>query len=325
MAWSLVAQICLLSCCSLAAAASLRPPVASITLAFQQQQQPAAAAAAAVRGAMAAAAAATTTEERGPAIRRAALFPGQGAQCLGMGVEAARSHGPSMALFERASAAALPFDVCCGLSLGEFTALCFSGVLEFEDAVALTARRGALMQAAAEETPGCMFAVLGLSKEETERVCANVISSSPGAHCGVANYLCSGNYAVSVSAAAAKQLEAAAAASKARRCVKLQVAGAFHSPLMAAAAEGLAAALETAQFQTPQIPVLLNVDAQIHTDPQIIKQKLLQQLTSPTQWQASMERLVAAGLTEAFEFGPGGVLSGILKKIEPRVKLNKVE
>ncbi|KAL8274370.1 hypothetical protein Esti_001692 [Eimeria stiedai] len=235
----------------------------------------------------------------------------------------------SMAAYARwkdtSDEASTPFDVCCGLSLGEFTALCFSGVLSFEDAVSLTAKRGALMQAAAEETPGRMFAVLGLTQEETEGLCGNVSAIDPSIYCGVANYLCRGNYAVSVSAAAAAQLQAAAAAAKAKRCVPLQVAGAFHSPLMKSAAEGLAKALETTNFSKPQVPVMLNVDAQIHTDPNTIKQKILQQLTSPTRWQGSMEHLVSRGLTEAFEFGPGGVLTGIMKKVGPSVNMTRVE
>ncbi|KAL8453993.1 hypothetical protein Emag_001565 [Eimeria magna] len=335
-----------------------------------------AAAAAAATGAAAAAAASPTATAAATAgaagefpIRRAAMFPGQGAQCLGMGIESARAHPASMALFRKASEilgedifklceegpleelnktnkaqpalltasmaaytrwkdtsdeASTPFDVCCGLSLGEFTALCFSGVLSFEDAVSLTAKRGALMQAAAEETPGCMFAVLGLSQEETERLCERVALTNPSNYCGVANYLCRGNYAVSVSAAAAAQLQAAAAAAKAKRCVQLQVAGAFHSPLMKSASEGLDQALAATPFSKPRVPVILNVDAQIHTDPNTIKQKLLQQLTSPTRWQGSMDRLVSLGLTEAFEFGPGGVLTGILKKINPTVKMTRV-
>ncbi|KAL8448058.1 hypothetical protein Emed_004057 [Eimeria media] len=281
-------------------------------------------AAAATAASPTAAAATAPAAGEGP-LRRAAMFPGQGAQCLGMGIESARAHPPSMSLFQKASDILVPFDVCCGLSLGEFTALCFSGVLSFEDAVSLTAKRGALMQAAAEETPGCMFAVLGLSQEETEKLCGNVSSADPSIYCGVANYLCKGNYAVSVSAAAAAQLQAAAAAAKAKRCVQLQVAGAFHSPLMKSAAEGLAKALESTPFSKPTVPVILNVDAQIHTDPNIIKQKLLQQLTSPTRWQGSMERLVSQGLTEGFEFGPGGVLTGIMKKVSPNVKMTRVD
>ncbi|KAL8433948.1 hypothetical protein ACSSS7_003471 [Eimeria intestinalis] len=353
--------LCLLSLVSASSAASLRQAPPAIPMAFHRPPSSSSSSSAAAAAATAAAAAARDAAAAGanptaaaaaPAaaggespLRRAAMFPGQGAQCLGMGIASARAHPPSMALFRRASEilnedllklceegplsqlnktnkaqpalltasmaaytrwkdtsdeASTPFDVCCGLSLGEFSALCFSGVLSFDDAVSLTAKRGALMQAAAEETPGCMFAVLGLNQEETEGLCGTVSSSDPTVYCGIANYLCKGNYAVSVSAAAAAQLQAAAAAAKAKRCVQLQVAGAFHSPLMKSAAEGLAKALETTTFSKPQ-------------------------LTSPTQWQGSMEHLVSRGLTEAFEFGPGGVLTGIMKKMGPSVKMTRVE
>ncbi|XP_026190845.1 uncharacterized protein LOC34621626 [Cyclospora cayetanensis] len=321
-------------------------------------------------------------------MKRVALFPGQGAQCIGMGVACARSHAPSRRLFEEASeilqydllrlleegpsdkinktGVAQPallttslavytkwrdtaeepvqFDACAGLSLGEYSALCFAGVLSFKDAVALTAQRGSLMQKAAEEHPGDMFAILGLGKEDTERLCAAaaaaaaataaeskcVDGSRPGgsgsaAHCGVANYLCKGNYAVSVSRAAAQALQEAATAAKAKRCIKLQVDGAFHSPLMAPAAEGLATAIESVPFNKPRIPIVLNVDAQIHTDPSVIKRKLLQQLTSPTQWQQSMEHLGELGVEESVEFGPGAVLTKLMNKINPTVRTLHVE
>ncbi|OEH79855.1 malonyl- acyl- carrier protein transacylase [Cyclospora cayetanensis] len=261
-----------------------------------------------------------------------------------MGVACARSHAPSRRLFEEASeilqydllrlleegpsdkinktGVAQPallttslavytkwrdtaeepvqFDACAGLSLGEYSALCFAGVLSFKDAVALTAQRGSLMQKAAEEHPGDMFAIL-------------------------ANYLCKGNYAVSVSRAAAQALQEAATAAKAKRCIKLQVDGAFHSPLMAPAAEGLATAIESVPFNKPRIPIVLNVDAQIHTDPSVIKRKLLQQLTSPTQWQQSMEHLGELGVEESVEFGPGAVLTKLMNKINPTVRTLHVE
>lgn len=302
-------------------------------------------------------------------FKRAALFPGQGAQCLGMGVAAAKTHPPSMRLFNEASEIlgldllslcengpietlnktdmaqpalltaslaaytkwrdtekeAMDFDVCGGLSLGEFSALCFAGVLSFKDAVSLTAKRGALMQAAAEANPGEMYAVLGLGKEETERLCAEVAQADPTGYCGVANYLCKGNYAVSVSRSGVEILQKRASAAKAKRCVKLATAGAFHSPLMKPAADGLQKALESVEFHEPRIPIILNVDAQIHTKPQIIKEKLLLQLSNPTQWQQSMETLGSLGLQEAIEFGPGAVLTKLMNKINPSVTATKVE
>ncbi|CDJ39243.1 Malonyl-CoA:acyl carrier protein transacylase [Eimeria tenella] len=217
-------------------------------------------------------------------------------------------------------------DCCAGLSLGEYSALCCSGVLSFAAAVELTAKRGALMQQAAAANPGEMYAILGLSQQQTEAVCAAAAAAARsssrkegGVYCGVANYLCPGNYAVSVSRSAAAALQQAAAAAAAKRCVRLQVSGAFHSPLMAPAAAGLAAAIAAADFQTPQTPVLLNVDAQIHTNPQVIKQKLIQQ------WQQSMELLGRLGMEESFEFGPGGILSKLNSKINPHVRTVRVE
>ena len=134
------------------------------------------------------------------------------------------------------------------------------------------------MQAAAEKNPGEMYAVLGLGKEETERLCAAVADAEPTGYCRIANYLCNGNYAVSVSRSSVETLKQRAAAANAKRCVKLATAGAFHSPLMAPAAEGLREALETVVFQQPRIPLILNIDAQIHSNPQILKQKLILQV-----------------------------------------------
>nr|ADE87821.1 malonyl-CoA:acyl carrier protein transacylase [Eimeria tenella] len=367
---------------------SLCPVCLSVSLlrtpAFQGPPA-AAAAAAAKRAAVTATAAAADTPPAaaaaataaGKPMKRVALFSGQGAQCIGMGVECARRDAAARLLFEEASsilnfdlfnlllkgpqeklnetqiaqpalltasvalftswkrAHNVEIDCCAGLSLGEYSALCCSGVLSFAAAVELTAKRGALMQQAAAANPGEMYAILGLSQQQTEAVCAAAAaaarssssSSSSGedVYCGVANYLCPGNYAVSVSRSAAAALQQAAAAAAAKRCVRLQVSGAFHSPLMAPAAAGLAAAIAAADFQTPQTPVLLNVDAQIHTNPQAIKQKLIQQLTSPTQWQQSMELLGRLGMEESFEFGPGGILSKLNSKINPHVRTVRVE
>lgn len=186
----------------------------------------------------------------------------------------------------------IPFDVCGGLSLGEYTALCFSGVLEFRDAVKLTAARGALMQAAAEGAPGCMYAVLGLGQQQTEAVCAEVAAAAgagaagdkkddKGWCCVVANYLSDGNYSVSVSEEAADTLQTLARKAGAKKCVKLQVAGAFHSPLMRPAEEGLKETINSVSFCKPNIPVIFNCDAQIHTDPNVIKQKIITQASKP--------------------------------------------
>ncbi|MBJ6110272.1 ACP S-malonyltransferase [Hymenobacter sp. BT523] len=202
-----------------------------------------------------------------------------------------------------------------GHSLGEFSALVAAGVLKFEDALPLVARRAQAMQAACEEQPGTMAAILGLDDAVVERICQEI---TDGGHVVVAaNYNCPGQLVISGSAeGVAKACEALKAAG-AKRALPLPVGGAFHSPLMQSAAAALAEAIEKTTFHAAKCPVYQNVDALPHTDPAEIKANLLAQLTAPVRWTQLVQRMAADGATEFIECGPGKVLQGLVKKIVP--------
>lgn len=287
----------------------------------------------------------------------AVLFPGQGAQSVGMAGEwcvanrkaadlfalaaellgydllAVCSGGPADRLNTTAvsqpailvtSLAALevlrdrdpaPLEaatVTAGLSLGEYTALVFAGVLSFEDAVRLVDIRGRAMQACANQSPGGMVAVLGLDREQVVQVCD---ASRGGDVLDVANVLCPGNIVVSGSAEACRRAEAAAIAAGAMKCVPLDVAGAFHTQLMEPAVEALRAALADVRMAPPRIPVVSNVDARPHADPDEIRGLLARQVCGVVEWQASMDQVLSTGVDAVWEVGPGRVLRGLLKRI----------
>jgi [acyl-carrier-protein] S-malonyltransferase len=202
--------------------------------------------------------------------------------------------------------------VTAGLSLGEYTALVFAGVLSFDDAVRLVDIRGRAMQECADRSPGGMVALLGLERDQALAVCdeargADVLE--------VANVLCPGNIVVSGSLAACRRAEAAAIAAGAMKCVPLDVAGAFHTVLMQPAVEKLQAALADVPLATPRIPVVSNVDARPHTDPEAIRGLLARQVCGVVEWQASMDQLLSTDVQAVWEIGPGRVLRGLLKRI----------
>jgi [acyl-carrier-protein] S-malonyltransferase len=202
--------------------------------------------------------------------------------------------------------------VTAGLSLGEYTALVFAGVLSFDDAVRLVDIRGRAMQECADRSPGGMVALLGLERDQAMAVCdeargADVLE--------VANVLCPGNIVVSGSLAACRRAEAAAIAAGAMKCVPLDVAGAFHTVLMQPAVEKLQAALAGVHLATPRIPVVSNVDARPHTDPEAIRGLLARQVCGVVEWQASMDQLLSTDVQAVWEVGPGRVLRGLLKRI----------
>jgi [acyl-carrier-protein] S-malonyltransferase len=207
-------------------------------------------------------------------------------------------------------------DMVAGHSLGEFSALVLSGALSFEDGLKLVSQRAQAMQKACEQNPGTMSAIIKLTDEQVEEICA----ATPGTVVA-ANYNCPGQIIISgaveaVEAANAKMLEAGA-----KRALLLKVGGAFHSPLMEPARAELAKAIEATQFNAPKCPIYQNVDAQAHTDAAEIKANLVAQLTSPVRWTKSVQNMIAAGAKTFIECGPGAVLQGLISKIDKEVEV----
>ena len=202
-----------------------------------------------------------------------------------------------------------------GHSLGEFSALVAAGVLKFEDALPLVARRAQAMQVACEEQPGTMAAILGLEDVVVEQICQEITNS--GHVVVAANYNCPGQLVISGSAEGVARACEALKATGAKRALPLPVGGAFHSPLMQSAAAALAEAIEKTTFGPARCPVYQNVDALPHTDPVEIKANLLAQLTAPVRWTQLVQHMAADGATDFVECGPGKVLQGLVKKIVP--------
>jgi [acyl-carrier-protein] S-malonyltransferase len=290
------------------------------------------------------------------------LFPGQGAQTVGMGRQLAESLPTARALYERANAllgydlgkicfegpaetldstvhsqpalfvtslaaleslkAASPDvvahgEAAAGLSLGEYTALVFAGVMEFDAGLKIVQERGLAMQAASDAVPSGMVSILGLDLPQVEALCQR---AAQGEVLQVANLLCPGNIAVSGTKAACGRVAAMAADAGAMKAIPLAVAGAFHTPIMQPAVERLTAALADVPLRKPRIPVVSNVDAQPHDDPEAIRDLLIHQLVSPVQWEDSMRWLLANGCDRFYEVGPGRVLRGLLKRIDRKAE-----
>ncbi|KAI3788005.1 hypothetical protein L2E82_00574 [Cichorium intybus] len=291
------------------------------------------------------------------------LFPGQGAQAVGMGQEAQKVpaaaelynkaneilgfdildvciNGPkekldSTVLSQPAiyvtSLAAVEIlrareggqqiidsvDVTCGLSLGEYTALAFAGAFSFEDGLKLVKLRGQAMQEAADASKGAMVSIIGLDSDKVQQLCDAANEEVEEAEkVQIANYLCTGNYAVSGGVKGIEAVEAKAKSFKARMTVRLAVAGAFHTSFMSPALSKLESALAATQITTPRIPVISNVDAQPHADPDTIKKILARQVTSPVQWETTVKTLLSRGLEKSYELGPGKVIAGIVKRMD---------
>ena len=209
-----------------------------------------------------------------------------------------------------------------GLSLGEYTAMVFAGVMDFEVGLKLVQQRGEAMQDASDDTPSGMVSVLGLQREQVEELCLQ--SVEPGEILLPANYLCPGNIAVSGHNAACERLADAAVQAGAMKVVPLPVAGAFHTPIMDSAVDRLRVALTAAPMSKPRIPVISNVDAQPHDDPETMRQLLVRQLNSPVRWEESMTYLLGEGYDSFYEIGPGRVLRGLLRRINRKISCENV-
>lgn len=286
------------------------------------------------------------------------LFPGQGAQSVGMGRAWAEACPAARRLFDRASeilgydlaklcfegpADQLDSTVCsqpalfvaslaalevlrhdspevvlscegaAGLSLGEYTALVFAGALDFETGLRLVQERGAAMQDAADEVPSGMVSVLGLERVQVEQLCGQARGDGV---LEIANLLCPGNIVISGTVTACERAADLAEPAGAMKALPLAVAGAFHTSIMQPAVARLTKALAETDFRQPRIPVVSNVDARPHDDPEEIRQLLVRQVVSPVRWEDSMRYLLAGGYDQFYEVGPGWVLRGLLKRID---------
>jgi len=208
-------------------------------------------------------------------------------------------------------------DMVAGHSLGEFSALVACGALRFEDALLLVSARAQAMQAACEANPGTMAAVLGLPDEQVDAICKNHKDGVVVA----ANFNCPGQIVISGEVEAIDAVCVTLKEAGARRALRLPVGGAFHSPLMAPAAEALAEAINKTEFRKPFCPIYQNVTAKASMEPETIRENLLKQLTATVRWTQSVQNMIADGADTFYEFGPGDVLKGLIRKINPEVQV----
>lgn len=288
-------------------------------------------------------------------MKTAYIFPGQGAQFVGMGQDLYNLNDETKALFEKANeilgfritdimfngtdeelkqtnvtqpaiflhsvilAKALGDQfqpsMVAGHSLGEFSALVSAGALSFEDGLRLVAQRANAMQKACEVEPSTMAAILGLEDEVVENICADIDEVVVAA-----NYNCPGQLVISGSIAGVDKACALLTEAGAKRALKLNVGGAFHSPLMEPAKVELQAAIESTEILIPVCPIFQNVDAQPYTDPATIKANLIAQLTGAVRWTQTVQNMLESGAEAFVEVGPGNVLQGLVKKVDRKAQ-----
>ena len=216
----------------------------------------------------------------------------------------------------------LSCEAAAGLSLGEYTAMVFAGVLDFEAGLTLVQQRGAAMQEAADATPSGMVSILGLERVEVEALCDKARGNEV---LQIANYLCPGVIVISGTNGACERAAELAPSMGAMKAVPLAVAGAFHTPIMHPADHRLAGVLGDVPMGKPKIPVISNVDAKSHDDPEEIRELLVKQVIHPVLWEDSMRRLLEQGFDQFYEVGPGRVLRGLLRRIDRKIPCQSVE
>lgn len=295
-------------------------------------------------------------------VDAALIFPGQGAQTVGMGKDLYDAYPQAREVFDKANAL-LKFDLkklcfegpqeelsttsnsqpailtasiaalrvfessalyaqysikfSLGLSLGEYTALVAAGSITFEDALLLVRRRGELMEDASRKNPGKMACVIGMDLAAVENLCK-------GFGCEIANLNCPGQVVVSGKTNNIELFASLAKEKGAKRVLMLDVSGPFHSSLMTPARDKLKDYIEKIAFQPPKIPFISNVDAKVQTDPAAIKENLIAQVNSRTLWEESMRCVAASGIKTFLEIGPGQVLKGLAKKIDPKLEVRNI-
>lgn len=295
-------------------------------------------------------------------MKIAFVFPGQGSQYVGMGKEVFDNYGEARDVFREASDA-LEYDVAemcfsgpgeelnktfrtqpcllttsvaifrilsshglnpsvvAGHSLGEYSALVAAGVISFGDAVRLTEKRGVFMQEAVPEGKGLMAAILGLDRNRVDDICLSLRSG----YAAPANYNCPGQIVIAGEKEAVEEAMKLAKEAGAQRAIALAVSVPSHCTLMAGASRRLAAELDNVEFRSPVTPIVNNADAMFLTTPDSMKSSLVRQLSSPLLWEDSIRAMAESGVETFVETGPGKVLSGLIKRIEPEAKTLRTE